>query len=65
MTYSQAREHKCWAELCQMLRETGAVTSTDCASAREKQDTPGQRLFAKLREWGNLNRIIGIDEARR
>lgn len=46
-------EWKQWMELCKALKELGAVTEQDARSRRSATATPGQRLFARIRNWGD------------
>jgi hypothetical protein len=46
------REWELWKALCQELADVRAVTSSDLTSSPAERDTPGQKLFASIREWG-------------
>jgi len=54
-----------WLALCDVLKETGAVTEADCASNMEANETPGQRLFIAIREWGDAFALSSVYRARR
>jgi hypothetical protein len=49
------REWQAWQDLTAKLKALGSVTEEDCASPVTECETPGQDLFAAIREWGRLN----------
>ena len=52
------QEYRKWRELCALLAQSGAVAKTDIYSKTTARDTPGQRLIACIREWGELRARI-------
>ncbi|HXJ73795.1 MAG TPA: hypothetical protein VNM37_13130 [Candidatus Dormibacteraeota bacterium] len=48
----QRSEHQRWQELCAALQAAGAVTAADCNAKLAARGTPGEKLFASIRVWG-------------
>lgn len=46
-------EHEAWLNLVRWLKETGAVTESDCTSPMSDRQSKGQRLFEAIRSWGS------------
>ena len=51
-------EHAAWVELFKLLRESGAVTEADAKASARDTSTPGLRLCAAIREWGEANATL-------
>jgi hypothetical protein len=51
-------EWELWRSLCAALVECGAVTAADLRLPANSLDTPGCRLFAALRSWGDARAAI-------
>ena len=48
-------EHEAWLALCEALKASGAVTQADCDTpVNAREQTAGQRVFNRIREWGTL-----------
>jgi hypothetical protein len=60
MSDLQRAEYERWLLICQALKEAGAVTESDLASPVMSTRTPGERLLADLRHWGNLRARQGL-----
>jgi hypothetical protein len=45
-------EYQEWQTLVRLLIELGVATTADAKSSQHERDTPGQRLYAQIREWG-------------
>ena len=50
--YHGHEEWQAWQQVVEGLKSSGAVIDADCTSLATLRETPGQRLFATIREWG-------------
>lgn len=46
-------EYAKWREVVTQLKAIGAVTQRDCQSPPSVLETPGQKLFEAIRQWGD------------
>lgn len=51
-TIRSRAEHDAWRKLCGTLRGAGAVTDDDLSHPATATATPGDCVFAAIREWG-------------
>jgi hypothetical protein len=58
------KEYDLWLTLNRLLISGGAVTQTDSESRAETRETPGQRLYAAIREWGDALVALRIADLR-
>lgn len=47
-------EVEAWRVLCEKLRATGVVTEADMHSPAGTLETPGQQVFAAIKDWGEM-----------
>lgn len=52
-------ERAAWLALCLTLKSMGAVTGADLNSRQSERATPGQRLLAEIRKWGDRRADLG------
>mgnify|MGYP001617034746 FL=1 len=55
-------EHAAWLRLCKLLHETGAATEADLRHSATSMETPGDRLFAAIRAWGDALAALKAEE---
>jgi len=51
-------EHRLWLQMCDQLKELGAVTKQDLESKLSDQSTAGQRLLSLIRTWGDARVVL-------
>jgi len=61
-SYTRA-EIEAWRKVCKLLRETDAVTEADLNSRVTDDHTPGQRLFAAIRDWADNYASMQVSDA--
>jgi hypothetical protein len=47
-------EVEAWHKLCEKLKATGVVTDADLQSPAGTLETPGQQVFAAIKDWGEM-----------
>jgi hypothetical protein len=59
------REWQAWKEVVRLLEETGAVTKEDSSAPQKGLTaiTPGTRLYAAIREWGEMLADLRVEYA--
>jgi hypothetical protein len=54
-------EHELWRRLSDQLVARGAVAPSDAKSSVTLRETPGQKLYSLIREWGEA--LVALDRA--
>jgi hypothetical protein len=63
--YLAKQELEAWHQLGDALHKLGAVTADDLAAKYSERKTPGQKLLALIRVWGEAQLAVRTAKARK